>query len=132
MNDIISRILKVFRVYCNLRKINADPCLSSMWKGDIEILMDTEELMALENEFGITIDEETASEIYELNISEVAVVIEKLIGEQNKKDYKSESIIEALSPEDAKNVLLTIWKENIQGRYYIREGIVRFQFENKK
>jgi hypothetical protein len=66
MNDIISRILKIFCVYCKLRKFNAnaDSDLSSMWKGDEEILTDTEELMALEDEFGIQIDEETAIKIY--------------------------------------------------------------------
>lgn len=132
MNDIESKILKIYRVYCKTRRINSNSQLSMMWNNDVEIFHDTEELMALEYEFGIEIDEETAGEIYDMTISEVAIVIENLINVQNKNKYVSDSIIDSLSTDEAKNLLISVWRNHVKARYFIKEEIERIRFEQKK
>ena len=132
MNDIESKILKIYRVYCKTRRINSNSQLSMMWNNDVEIFHDTEELMALEDEFGIEIDEETAGEIYDMTISEVAIVIENLINVQNKNKYVSDSIIDSLSTDEAKNLLISVWRNHVKARYFIKEEIERIRFEQKK
>jgi hypothetical protein len=103
-----------------------------MWNNNVEIFHDTEELMALEDEFGIEIDEETAGEIYDMTISEVAIVIENLINVQNKNKYVSDSIIDSLSTDEAKNLLISVWRNHVKARYFIKEEIERIRFEQKK
>ena len=103
-----------------------------MWNNDVEIFHDTEELMALEDEFGIEIDEETAGEIYDMTISEVAIVIENLINVQNKNKYVSDSIIDSLSTDEAKNLLISVWRNHVKARHFIKEEIERIRFEQKK
>jgi hypothetical protein len=132
MNDIESKILKIYRVYCKTRRINSNSQLSMMWNNNVEIFHDTEELMALEDEFGIEIDEETAGEIYDMTISEVAIVIENLINVQNKNKYVSDSIIDSLSTDEAKNLLISVWRNHVKARYFIKEEIERIRFEQKK
>ena len=132
MNDIESKILKIYRVYCKTRRINSNSQLSMMWNNDVEIFHDTEELMALEDEFGIEIDEEIAGEIYDMTISEVAIVIENLINVQNKNKYVSDSIIDSLSTDEAKNLLISVWRNHVKARYFIKEEIERIRFEQKK
>ena len=132
MNDIESKILKIYRVYCKTRRINSNSQLSMMWNNDVEIFHDTEELMALEDEFGIEIDEEIAGEIYDMTISEVAIVIENLINVQNKNKYVSDSIIDSLSTDEAKNLLISVWRNHVKARYFIKEEIERIRFEQNK
>jgi hypothetical protein len=58
--------------------------MSMMWEENIEVFEDSEELIAIQEEFGIEIDEDTAVEIFDMNISEAVIMIENLIIIQKK------------------------------------------------
>jgi hypothetical protein len=58
--------------------------MSMMWEENIEVFEDSEELIAIQEEFGIEIDEDTAVEIFDMNISEAVIMIENLIITQKK------------------------------------------------
>ncbi len=84
MNDILPRLIKVNRKFCKSREINSDSQMSMMWEENIEVFEDSEELIAIQEEFGIEIDEDTAVEIFDMNISEAVIMIENLIITQKK------------------------------------------------
>jgi hypothetical protein len=58
--------------------------MSMMWEENIEVFEYSEELIAIQEEFGIEIDEDTAVEIFDMNISEAVIMIENLIITQKK------------------------------------------------
>jgi hypothetical protein len=132
MDDIESRIIKVYRQYTKDRKVDSNSHLSGMWSELLDVYEGSEELMALELEFGITIEEGVLEEIYDIKISEASKVIEKMIIEQNKKNYNPEEVLSTLSPENAKKVLSLLWKNHIKLRVYIQDEMDRITYESKK
>jgi hypothetical protein len=59
--------------------------MSMMWEENIEVFEDSEELIAIQEEFGIEINEDTAVEIFDMNISEAVIMIENLIITQKSR-----------------------------------------------
>ena len=85
MNDILHRLIKVYRKFCKSREINSDSQMSMMWEENIEVFEDSEELIAIQGEFGIENNEDTAVEIFDMNISEAVIMIENLIITQKSR-----------------------------------------------
>ena len=48
MNDILHRLIKVYRKFCKSREINSDSQMSMMWEENIEVFEDSEELIAIQ------------------------------------------------------------------------------------
>jgi hypothetical protein len=59
--------------------------MSMMWEENIEVFEDSEELIAIQGEFGIENNEDTAVEIFDMNISEAVIMIENLIITQKSR-----------------------------------------------
>lgn len=98
----------------------------------IEVFEGSEELIALETEFGIQINEDTALDLYNMNLKEAAKSIESMIQEQQPNNiYNPANSIEMLTPEMAKRILCEIWRGSFKGRSYITSAIENIKHKDK-
>ena len=131
-NNIYNRLFNVYRDFTNIRRIGPDSQMSEFWEDPtVEILVDSEELDALELEFGIQFDDDSAMELYDMTLSEAATFIETMIQEQYSNEHIPESVIDNLTPKKAKQVLQRIWRNNHKSRRLIVVAIEDIEYENK-
>ena len=129
--DILSRLMNVYAEFSNERRINPESRMCSFWEDPtIEILVDSTELNALEIEFGIEIDEDNAVEIYDMSLREASVLIEEMILNQLNEEYDSMQILNDITPDYAKRILIEMWKESYKYRDYIIAMIDKIEFED--
>lgn len=132
MDNTLSRLMKIFREFSTLRIVDLNSQMCDLWEDPIvEILVGSDELNAIEDEFGIEINENAALDLYDMTLQEAAVLIKNIIKEQNKNSNSSDSIIENLTAEKAKRILYEIWKDSFKARGYITAAIEKVDFEDK-
>ena len=131
-SEIVERLIKVYREYANVRRIDLDSQMCNFWEDPtVEILVDSDELNAIEMEFGIEFDDDSAMDIYDCNLGEAAEFIEKMIKIQNKSDYISDTFIKKLSASTAKKIIHEIWHDSVRGRKYIVDALEKIKYLNK-
>ena len=132
-NTILFRLTRLYEEFSSIRKVNAESQMCHFWEDPtIEVFECSEELIALETEFGIQIDEDTALDLYDKNLKEAAESIESIIQEQQGDSaYNSAKAIEILTPEMAKRILFEIWCGSFKGRNYIISAIENIEHEDK-
>lgn len=97
----------------------------------VEILVGSDELNALELEFGIEFDDDAAMKLYDARVQEAAILIKKMIQEQSDKGHDSEQIVDALTPELATRVLREIWRDSFKARSYIIAAIEKIDHADR-
>jgi len=131
-NDIYNRLFNIYRDFAYVRRVDPDSQMCCFWKDPtVEILVDSEELDALELEFGIQFDDDTAMELYDMTLKEAANFIEAMIQNQCSNDHIPERCIDGLTPRKAKQVLHRIWRNNHKSRGLIVAAIEEIEYENK-
>ena len=130
-DEVLSRLMRIFREYSKVRRVYPYSQMCEFWEDPtVEILIGSDELNALELEFGIEFDDEAAMEIYDMILEEAAKYISKMVKEQNHEKHNSETVIDDLVPEKAKRILHEIWKDSFKGRNYITAAIDKIDFED--
>jgi hypothetical protein len=131
-NDILTRLTKLFREYSRSRRVDPDSQMYEFWQDPtIEILVGSDELNALEIEFDIEINRDDAIELYDMNLKEAAEFIETMIVEQNSTGHSSDSILDELTLDEARNILKEIWNERSSGKALILNTIERIEYKNR-
>ena len=114
-------------------RVDSDSQMCNLWEDPtVKILVGSDELNVLEDEFGIEIDEETALDLYDMNLQEAADCIDNMIRERGSNSYSSDKIIMSLTGEKSKRILLEIWKDSFKARSYITAAIEKIDFEDNK
>jgi hypothetical protein len=68
MENTLSKLSKIYCELSKSRRVDSDSQMCNLWEDPtVEILVGSDELNVLEDEFGIEIDEETALDLYNLN-----------------------------------------------------------------
>jgi hypothetical protein len=130
--EILSRLIKIVREFSRARRVDPDSQFCSIWEDPtVEILVGSDELNAIETEFGIEFDEDSAMEIFEMTLLEASKFIKNLIQAQKKNTHNPEKVIQEMSPERAKRILLEVWRESGKGRNYISAAIDKIDFEDR-
>lgn len=126
-------MIRLYTEFSRIRRVTGESQMCHYWDNPtIEVFEGSDELLALETEFGIQIDEYAALDLYDMNLKDAADAIEAIIQEQQgNKLYKSVKVIEDLSPEMAKRILREIWLGSFKGRSYITAAIEKMQYEDK-
>jgi hypothetical protein len=133
MENTLSRLSKIYRELSESSCFDSDSQMCNLWEDPtVEILVGSDELNVLEDEFGIEIDEETALDLYNMNLQEAADCIDNMIREQGNNSYCSDKIIMNLTGEKSKRILLEIWKDSFKARSYITAAIEKIDFEDNK
>ena len=133
-NDIFTRLIKIYKEFSVARRIDSDSQMFEFWEDPtVEILIDSDELNALEIEFGIEFNDDTAMELYDMTLKDAAIFIENMIHEQNNNDnvHKFEISVNEVSPEKAKRILLELWQNNLKVRKDIIAAIEKIDYDNK-
>lgn len=79
-DSVISRLMRIYREFAKVRRVSSDSQMCCFWDDPtVEILIGSEELNALETEFGIQFDDDTALDLYDMTLNEAAILIENLI-----------------------------------------------------
>jgi hypothetical protein len=129
---ILSRLMRIFREYSRARRVDPNSQMCLLWEDPtVEILVGSDELNALETEFGIEFNDESAMEIFDMTLLEASKFIKSLIQVQGKESHAPEGIIEKMAPEMAKRILREIWGESSKGRNHITTAIDKIDFENR-
>lgn len=129
MDNILSRLVKIYREFSVTRRVDPDSQMCNLWADPtVEILVGSDELNSLQDEFGIKIDEDTAVDLYNLTLKEAAICIENLIKKQNCTMYSTDAFLENLTPEKSKRILIKIWKDSFAARSYITSAIEKIDF----
>ena len=83
-NDVLNKLFILFERYSPESKPNADSQMCLLWsiKNPPDVLEGTIQLEAIEAEFEITITEDEAVEIYDMNLQEASEYIQELIKTQ--------------------------------------------------
>jgi hypothetical protein len=95
----------------------------------VEILVGSNELTTIEIEFGIEFDDDSAMELYDMELGEAAVYIEKMIEEQNARTHNPEHFFGQMTPKMAKRILLELWRDNAEVRPAIIQVVERLAYE---
>jgi hypothetical protein len=123
--------MQVYREFSMVRHVCPDSEMCEFWVDPtVEILVGSAELNALETEFGILFDDDTALDIYEMSVRDAAERIEEMIQGQSREKYSSMQIIEDITPENAKRILREIWADNFKYRDYIMTVIEKIKHED--
>jgi hypothetical protein len=129
---ILDRLMKIYREFSRVRRVIPISQMCQFWEDPtVEILVGSDELDALETEFGIEFDDDTAMEMYDMNLEEASKFIMTIIQRQKKEKHDSEDIIDKMPPEKAKRILREIWKESAKGRNHITAAIANIDFKDK-
>lgn len=125
-NTILDRLISIFNEFSGVRKINTNSQMCQMWSGDLpDVLTCTEPIEALEIEFGISIDEESAVELFDMRLKEAVDFISEMIklqgGYKDQMTRDNHSIISKITPEQAFQILRELWSTDIQSRSKIIE-----------
>lgn len=130
-DDIYQRLSRIYREFSKERRVDPDSHMCCFWEDQtVEILEDSDELNAIETEFCIFFNEDTAMELYDMTLFEAAKFIKIMIQQQCKEEWNSESIIDELDPNKAKLILRKIWQDSIKGRDKITAAINKINFED--
>jgi hypothetical protein len=133
MENTLSKLTEIYREFSKSRRVDLNSQMCNLWEDPtVEILVGSNELNALEDEFGIEIDEETALDLYNMNLQEAADLIDKIIKKQDNASYCSDEIIMTLTAEKAKRILFEMWKDSFKARSYITAAIEKIDFEDNK
>lgn len=133
MDNTLSRLLNIFREFSTSRRVDSNSQMCNFWKDPtVEILLGSDELNTLQDEFGIEFDEDTALDLYGMTIKEAAIRIENIIRELGCTSYSSDAFITDLTPEKAKRILFKIWKDSFKARSYITAAIEKIELEDGK
>ena len=83
-NDVLNKLLLLFERYSPKSKPSADSQMCLLWsiKNPPDILEGTKQFEAIEAEFEITIAEDEAVEMYDMNLQEASEYIQELITAQ--------------------------------------------------
>ena len=133
-NDIFTRLIKIYKEFSVARRIDSDSQMCEFWEDPtVEILIDSDELNALEIEFGIEFNDDTAMELYDMTLKDAAIFIENMIQEKNNNGnvHNSEIYVDEVTPEKAKRILLELWQNNYKVRKDIIAAIEKIDYENK-
>lgn len=133
MKNTLSKLTEIYREFSKSRRVDLNSQMCNLWEDPtVEILVGSNELNALEDEFGIEIDEETALDLYDMNLQEAADLINKIIKKQDNTSYCSDEIIMTLTAEKAKRILFEMWKDSFKARSYITAAIEKIDFKDNK
>jgi hypothetical protein len=133
INNILSRLLKMYREFSTSRRVDSNSQMCNFWVDPtVEILVGSDELNALQDEFGIEIGSDTALDLYNMELKDAAISIEKMIREQSCTTYSSDAFLTHITPENAKRILVEIWKDSFKARSYITAAIEKIDFEDGK
>ncbi|MFA5204571.1 MAG: hypothetical protein WC708_09240 [Lentisphaeria bacterium] len=124
IGNVQERLLRIYREFSGERRVDLKSQMCRMWKDPtIEIVLGSDELAVLENEFGIKFDDDSAQDLYEANLGEAAERLNAMILAQRKTPYDPDELINALTAKTAKQVLRHLWKNSIKGRPQIFAAI---------
>ncbi len=131
-NEILERLKKLYCEYSCNSNAYSDSLMYEFWADPlIEILCGSYELDAVEREFGITFSSDDALEIYERTVKEAAEYIENMTVKQKGELSDYDNMIKALSPEEAKSIVLRIARKSSMGKNLIIDTLEEIQFEVK-
>jgi hypothetical protein len=130
-DNILPKLMRIYREYSRVRRVTPDSQMCEFWEDPtVEILVGSDELNALETEFGIEFDDDKAMELYDMTLAEAADCIKSMIEEQDESSYNSEQCIDEISPEKAKRILREIWRDSSKGRAHILAALEKIDYED--
>lgn len=69
MENTLLKLTRIYREFSKSRRVDLNSQMCNLWEDPtVEILVGSNELNALEDEFGIEIDEETALDLYDMQL----------------------------------------------------------------
>lgn len=89
-DEVLSRLMRVYSEVSGARRVTVESQMCEFWEDPtVEILVDSDELNALELEFDIEFDDDTAMELYDATLYAAAMLIKKMIQEQSDRNHDS-------------------------------------------
>jgi hypothetical protein len=124
--NTLSRLTRIYQEQSGARRVGPDSQMCLFWHDPtVEILVGSDELDALETEFGIEFDDDNALDLYDMTLSEAAKLIERMVREQGADEHDSTVFIDKLTGKKAKQILHVMWQDRTQARTFIIDAAAK-------
>lgn len=119
LESIQEKLLLIHRVFSRDRRAGLHSRMEEMWDSDVEELLGSRELTVLETEFGVEFNEDSAQVLYEANLGQAAQLLLAMMQWQGKLHHDPDALVNSMSPELMRQVLLEVWQTELETRQKI-------------